>query len=226
MQKTHEKLFETILEDYECVLFNSSQTRLGYSGTAIYSLHRTKTVRTTIQHEIGDSEGRILVFEFPGAYVVNVYTVNAGAELRRLPVRLSWDMAFRRCIRQLREAGKPVIVVGDLNVAHHDIDVYDTEETSGMAGFTQEERTSFNDLLETTGLVDAFRMFYPDKRDCYTYWDYRGAGRAHNRGWRIDYALVSDDMVGAVKDVRILNSVLGSDHCPIAIDLAPGFLVI
>lgn len=222
LQQVHEPLFFRLLEDcgYRHVLFNSSRARLGYSGTAIFSRHVHFVVQNNINHEAGDEEGRVLMFEFPGIFLVNVYTVNSGAGLRRMPVRLSWDCAFRRFIRQLRECGKPVIVVGDLNVARLDLDVHDPIAVSGNAGFTESERISFDDLLETSGLVDAFRLMYPHRADAYTYWDYRSAARKRNRGWRIDYALVSDDMVNAVRDVRILDDVMGSDHCPVIIELS------
>lgn len=164
------------------------------------------------------------MMEFSTFFVVNVYAVNSGVGLNRLPVRLSWDAAFRKYVRLLRSLGKPVLVVGDLNVARRNIDVHDPDTVSKYAGFSKEERTSFEDLLETAGLVDAFRMLYPDHANKYTFWDYRTRARQRNRGWRIDYALVSDDMVQAVRDVQILDHVEGSDHCPVAIQLAPGFL--
>lgn len=213
------------MEGYDHVLFNSSQTRLGYSGTVTYSRYSNRTAQIRIQHEVGDDEGRIIILEYPGAYVVNVYTVNSGENLRRLPVRMSWDVAFRRCIRKLRENGKPIVIVGDLNVAQHNMDVFDPKRTQGLPGFTDEERVSFEDLLETNSLVDAYRMLYPLETNAFTYWDYRGAARSGNRGWRIDYTLITDDMVNAVRDVRILEDVHGSDHCPVLIDLASSFLM-
>lgn len=205
-------------------MFNSSKTRLGYSGTAIYSRHDHIVSHSAINHEIGDDEARVLMMEFSAFTLVNVYTLNSGVGLNRLQVRLSWDAAFRKYIRLLRCMGKPVIVVGDMNVARHEIDVHNARAVAGSAGFSDKERTSFEDLLESAGLVDAFRMLYPDRTGAYTYWDYRSKARQANRGWRIDYALVSDDMVDAVRDVRILDEVQGSDHCPLAIDLAQGFL--
>lgn len=225
LQKNHEALFFQALKGYTNVMFNSSRTRLGYSGTAIYSRRDHLFGQEAINHEVGDDEARVLMMEFSAFYLVNVYTVNSGATLNRLQVRLSWDAAFRKYIRLLRSMGKPVIVVGDLNVAHREIDVHNPQAVATSAGFTIEERTSFEDLLETAGLVDAFRMLYPDQTGAYTYWDYRSKARLVNRGWRIDYILVSDDMVDAVHDVRILDQVHGSDHCPVAIDLVPGFFV-
>lgn len=224
LQKVHEKLFTDILDGFELSLFNSSIARLGYSGTAVYSRYPSFAMQREIKHEAGDREGRVLMVEYPGMFLVNVYTVNSGNLLRRLPVRLTWDMAFRRFIRYLRDMGKPVMVVGDLNVARHDVDVFDVSAAQGIPGFSDEERTSFEDMLETCGMVDAYRMLYPDASERYTYWDYRTKARENNRGWRIDYVLVTNDMVDAVRDVRILNEVPGSDHCPIAVDIAPGFL--
>lgn len=225
MQVQHETLFTSILEELPFVIFNSSRTRLGYSGTAIYAKEGPRFVQLDINHEVGDDEGRVVTFTFPGVIVVNVYTVNSGSELQRLPVRLSWDMAFRKFIRELRSAtGKPLIVVGDFNVAHLDFDVYDPMKVRGLPGFSSQERTSFEDLLETAGLVDALRLLYPHETNLFTYWDYRSYARKDNRGWRIDYVLVSDDMVNAIRDVRILSQVPGSDHCPVAVDIAPGFL--
>lgn len=191
----------------------------------MYARNAPRFMQKVIQHEVGDGEGRLIMLIYAGVCVVNVYTVNSGNELRRLDMRLSWDAAFRKFARDLRESiGKPVVVMGDFNVAHRDEDVYDPNKVHGVAGFTTEERESFNDLLETGGFVDAFRLLHPHDTGRFTFWDYRTRARRYNRGWRIDYALISDDMVDAVRDVRILDHVTGSDHCPIAIDLALGIL--
>lgn len=190
----------------------------------MYAKQEPLCVQFQIRHEDGDQEGRVVGVEYPGAAVVNVYTMNAGAEFKRLDKRLTWDSAFRTYIRNLRREGKPVVVLGDLNVAREEVDVHNPKTANKLPGFSDDERRSFEDTLETCGLVDAYRMLYPDERERYTFWDYKSKAREHNRGWRIDYALVSDDMVRAVKDVRILDHVEGSDHCPVAIDLTPGLI--
>lgn len=212
------------LKGYETAVFHSSQARLGYSGTAVYAKQKPLCVQFQIRHEDGDLEGRVVGVEYPGAAVVNVYTMNAGAEFKRLDKRLTWDSAFRSYIRNLRREGKPVVVLGDLNVAREEADVHNPKTANKLPGFSDDERRSFEDTLETCGLVDAYRMLYPDERERYTFWDYKSKARERNRGWRIDYALVSDDMVRAVKDVRILDHVEGSDHCPVAIELTPGLI--
>lgn len=224
MQQQHEELFANVLDGYDCVIFNSSKARLGYSGTATFSKSSSPLMQREINHRIGDQEGRFIMLEYPGVYVVNVYTMNAGTGLKRLETRMSWDSAFRKVIRNLREQGKPVVVVGDLNVAREAADVYDENEVKGQPGFTDLERQSFEDTLETCGLVDAYRMLYPEENERYTYWDYRTRARDRNHGLRIDYALVSEDMAKAVKDVQIFDNIYGSDHCPVAVDLHHGMI--
>lgn len=222
LQKSHEPLFSDLLSGWNTTMFNSSTARLGYSGTATWAKGDSRTSILDIPNTDGNDEGRLVSLEFPGVWLINVYTMNSGTELKRLENRLVWDSAFRKLIRRVRRLGKPVIVMGDLNVARNDIDVHDPVGLRGRPGFSDEERESFDDLLETCGLVDAYRMLYPDDTEKYTFWDYRTKARAGNRGWRIDYALVSEDMVDAVRDVRILDHVHGSDHCPVAIELEPG----
>lgn len=223
LQKKHEDLFADILEDYPMKIFSSSKTRLGYSGTATFSKTEAMILQREINHEIGDTEGRFIMLEYPGVCVVNVYTMNSGDKLKRIDTRMSWDQAFRKVIHQLRRSGKPVVIVGDLNVAFEDRDVWSAKKAKGVPGFDDRERMSFGDMLETCGMTDAYRMIYPDGKQ-YTFWEYRSRARERGHGWRIDYALVSNDMLPAVRNVRILDNVVGSDHCPIAIDLAPGML--
>lgn len=164
------------------------------------------------------------MIEYPSLSVINVYSVNSGQSLKRLPIRMTWDQSLRKMIRLIRRnRGKPVLVLGDLNVARHEIDVYNAERVQGRAGYTDLERRSFEDTLETCGLVDVFRTMHPDKR-VFTYWDYKSNARQRNHGWRIDYALVSDDMLPAVRDVHILDHVTGSDHCPVLIEVTNGIL--
>lgn len=236
----HEHLFEKILEDcgLKYSIFNSSTARLGYSGTAMYMRAKPRFVQTEVRHEGCDSEGRMLAVDYAGITIVNVYTVNAGSELRRLPVRQSWDEAFRRFLREKRTSGnsgadssdgvaadrRPIVVVGDLNVAHREIDVHDSGKVKGLAGFTSVERDGLEDMMETVGLVDVYRERNVGVGGKFTYWDYRTHARKDNRGWRIDYVLVSDESVKAVKDVQILDHVGGSDHCPVVVTLGPGFI--
>jgi len=176
-----------------------------------------------IGDNLGDSHGRCTTIELDNAFVVTVYTLNSGENLSRLPQRMQWDSVFRQHIRRLRGLGKAVIVVGDLNVARKDMDVWNPEYYKGKACFSEVERESFEETLETCGLVDMFR--YRNELEAkYTAWGHRSDSRNCNQGIRIDYALVTDDMVDAVKDVRILDQVLGSDHVPIALDLKKGIL--
>lgn len=230
LQEEHEELFKDLLkDDLPLALFNSSTTRLGYSGTAVYANVMPKFIQTTIRHDTGDGEGRVLALDFSGIVLINVYTMNSGQGLRRLDIRQTWDAAFRRFVREhitmgYEDVGKPVIIVGDLNVAHTVNDVHDATKVRGLPGFTDTERDSFNDLLETASLVDAYRLKFPDVSDKYTFWDYRSSARKVNRGWRIDYTLISDSLVDTVKHVDILDHVQGSDHCPVLITLGPGLI--
>lgn len=224
LQEVHEALFVDALQGYESAVFHSSRARLGYSGTAVYAKRKPLWTQFNIRHEDGDLEGRVVGMEYPGAIVVNVYTMNAGQKFKRLDKRMTWDSAFRRYIRNLRREGKPVVVLGDLNVARDPVDVHCPKTAKRLPGFSDEERQSFEDTLEVCGMVDAYRMLYPDETDKYTFWDYKSRARERNLGWRIDYALVSDDMLRAVKDVKILDHIEGSDHCPVAIEFTPGLL--
>lgn len=224
LRKELEDDFDGIVPKNWAKIFHSSTARLGYSGTAIFSENSFNFVYRCTGHKLGDDEGRATTIELDNCVVMSVYSMNSGENLKRLPQRMEWDSALRRHIRHLRTQGKPMIVLGDLNVAHTDLDVWSMEDCADRPGFTDAERESFEETLEACGLVDAFRLKYPYKSDCFTAWGYRTRARGRNHGMRIDYALVSDDMVDAVCDVRILNNVEGSDHCPIAIELKPGFL--
>ncbi|PXF43305.1 DNA-(apurinic or apyrimidinic site) lyase, chloroplastic [Gracilariopsis chorda] len=224
IQTKHEKLFKNALPGYEALICNSSTSRLGYSGTATFSRLPVDIFQRQINHGLCDDEGRFVMIEYPSLSVINVYSVNSGQSLKRLPIRMTWDQSLRKMIRLIRRnRGKPVLVLGDLNVARHEIDVYNAERVQGRAGYTDLERRSFEDTLETCGLVDVFRTMHPDKR-VFTYWDYKSNARQRNHGWRIDYALVSDDMLPAVRDVHILDHVTGSDHCPVLIEVTNGIL--
>jgi exodeoxyribonuclease-3 len=164
-----------------------------------------------------DDEGRVLTTEFPDFYVVNVYTPNAQDDLRRLPYRMEWDAAFLAFVKNL-ETCKPVIFAGDLNVAHREIDLARPKQNRKSAGFTDEERAGF-DAIVAAGFIDSFRHFHPDEPGHYSWWSYRGGAREKNEGWRIDYFCVSAALLPRVKKTGILPGVLGSDHCPVVIEV-------
>lgn len=190
----------------------------GYSGVA--TLSRIPVI--SARHGIGlgehDREGRVLALEFPDFFVVNVYTPNSQDDLRRLPYRMEWDAAFLGYLKEL-EREKPVLFAGDLNVAHREIDLARPKQNRRSAGFTDEERAGF-DRLVGAGFVDTFRHFHPDEPDHYTWWSFRGGARERNVGWRIDYFCVSSPLLPRVAGAGILPGVMGSDHCPVTVELA------
>lgn len=225
------KLRKEIEEEYGHVvpanwskIFHCSTARLGYSGTAVFSESHFNFVHRCTGYRLGDDEGRATTIELDNCFIMSVYAMNSGEKLKRLPQRMEWDSALRRHVRHLRNLGKAVIVLGDLNVARTELDVWNVDHCTNRPGFTDAERESLEETLDACGLVDAFRLKHPFSSDCFTAWEYRTRARGRNHGMRIDYALVSDDMVNVVHDVRILDQVEGSDHCPIAIDLLPGFI--
>lgn len=188
----------------------------GYSGTALFS----KTEPLGFEHGIGhelDSEGRTVTAEFNDYYVISCYTPNSQEELARLPVRMDWDDAFRSYVTSLREM-KPVIICGDLNVAHQSIDLKNPKSNERNAGYSIEERTQFSRLLEA-GFIDTFRLLYPTRTEAYSWWSYRFRAREKNAGWRIDYWLVSEELKDRVLDSSIDDQVLGSDHAPVILKL-------
>jgi exodeoxyribonuclease-3 len=189
----------------------------GYSGTAVFTKREPNTVTYGIGIDAHDHEGRVITLEFDDFYFVNVYVPNSGEELKRLPYRMEWDEAFRGYLSAL-DGKKGVIVCGDLNVAHQEIDLKNPSSNKHTAGFTDEERASFTKLLDA-GFIDSFRYLYPDKRDAYTYWSYRFGARARNAGWRIDYACISDKLKSELHEFTIHSDIMGSDHCPVSIDI-------
>lgn len=189
----------------------------GYSGTAIYTKHEPLSVRYGIGIEEHDQEGRVITLEMPSFYLVTVYTPNAQDELRRLDYRMEWEDAFRAYLLAL-DADKPVIVCGDLNVAHKEIDLKNPKTNRRNPGFTDEERGKLQVLLDA-GFVDTFRHFYPDLRDVYSWWSYRFKSREKNTGWRIDYFLASSRLVPQLVSAHIHTDVFGSDHCPVEVVL-------
>lgn len=190
-----------------------SAEKKGYSGTAIFAKQEPLSVTYGIGAGEVDAEGRVICAEFDGFYLVTVYTPNAQRELVRIDFRMAFEDAFRAYLERLHER-KPVVVCGDMNVAHKMIDLKNAKANIGNAGFSYEERGKFSELL-ASGFNDSFRMLYPDQKDAYTWWSYMGKAREKNVGWRIDYFLVTDELCDKVEDSVILNEVAGSDHCPI-----------
>ena len=189
----------------------------GYSGTAIFTKKEPLNVTYGIGIEEHDKEGRVITLEFEEFYMITVYTPNSQNELARLDYRMKWEDDFKECIKKL-EINKPVIICGDLNVAHKEIDLKNPKTNRKNAGFTDEEREKMTILLES-GLTDTFRYFYPDKEEIYSWWSYRFSARAKNAGWRIDYFLTSKSLDDRLQDAKIHTEVLGSDHCPIELDI-------
>lgn len=189
----------------------------GYSGTAIFTRQHPLSVRYGLGIDEHDHEGRVITLELEQFYLVTVYTPNSQDELRRLDYRMEWDDAFRRYLQQL-DAEKPVLVCGDLNVAHREIDLKNPKSNRRNAGFTDEERGKF-DLLLQAGFTDTFRHFYPDTEGAYSWWSYRFKAREKNAGWRIDYFLASERLRPLLTGAAIHNEIFGSDHCPVEVTL-------
>lgn len=185
----------------------------GYSGTAIFTKIKPKTVSYGLNMEKFDQEGRVITLEFENYFLVNVYTPNSKGDLSRLSYRIEWDNFFKEYLMKLNEK-KGVVVCGDFNVAHKEIDIKNPKTNNMNAGFTKEERTSFSELLNA-GFIDSFRYFNPTLSDVYSWWSYRFGARTKNIGWRLDYFLVSNNMKKSLVNASIKTSILGSDHCPI-----------
>ena len=189
----------------------------GYSGTAIFTRKEPLSVRYGIGLPEHDTEGRVITLEFEGFYLVCVYTPNAQDGLRRLDYRMSWENDFRDYLCMLDKT-KPVVVCGDMNVAHQEIDLKNPSTNHGNPGFSDEERGKFTELL-AAGFTDTFRHLYPDARDAYSWWSYRAAARERNVGWRIDYFLCSDRVASMIDKAYICPEIFGSDHCPVGLDI-------
>ena len=196
--------------------FNSA-VKKGYSGTAVFTKIKPMDVSYGIGIEEHDQEGRVITLEYKEFYLVNVYTPNSQRELVRLSYRQNWEDDFRAYLKKL-DKKKPVILCGDLNVAHKEIDLKNPKTNRKNAGFTDEEREKMTELLDN-GFVDTFRYLYPDKENCYTWWSYMMKAREKNVGWRIDYFIVSDRIKEKIEDAKILSEVYGSDHCPVELDI-------
>lgn len=189
----------------------------GYSGTAIFTRQEPLTVTYGIGIPEHDTEGRVITLEFPEFYMVTCYTPNSQNELARLPYRMQWEDAFRGYLLSL-DAKKPVILCGDLNVAHQEIDLKNPKTNRQNAGFTDEERSKMTELLES-GFTDTFRHFYPDLENVYSWWSYRFKAREKNAGWRIDYFITSKRLDEKLTDAKIHTDIFGSDHCPVELTL-------
>lgn len=189
----------------------------GYSGTAIYTKHRPLNVTYGLGIDEHDHEGRVITLEMDNFYLVTVYTPNSQDELKRLDYRMKWEDDFRVYLLRLNSV-KPVVVCGDLNVAHKEIDLKNPKTNRRNAGFTDEERNKFTELLNS-GFIDTFRYFYPDMENIYSWWSYRFKAREKNAGWRIDYFVVSDSLKDKLKGASIHTNIIGSDHCPVELDI-------
>ena len=212
--KMQEGQLDLTMEGYH-VYLNSAE-RKGYSGTAVWTKIKPISVSKGIGIEEHDKEGRVLTLEYNEFYLVNVYTPNSKRELERLDYRVIWENEFRKYLKNL-EKNKPVILCGDLNVAHKELDVKNDKTNRNSAGFKDEERREFQNLLNEN-FVDTFRVFYPDKEK-FSWWSYFGKAREKNVGWRIDYFVVSEVLKNKLKDAEIHDQVFGSDHCPVSIDI-------
>ena len=235
MQKGFMDFFSTIDADIFCIQESKMQReqsefhfpnyqeywncaeKKGYSGVVIFS----KTKPLSVDYDMGithhDKEGRIITAEYNDFYLVNVYTPNSKRELERLDYRMEWEDDFLRFLKRL-ESKKPVIICGDLNVAHQEIDLKNPKSNHKNAGFTDEERAKMTALLNA-GFTDTFRHFYPNKEGAYSWWSYMGKARANNTGWRIDYFLCSNALDSKLIDAKIYPEILGSDHCPVGLEI-------
>ncbi|WP_416197104.1 MAG: exodeoxyribonuclease III [Sporanaerobacter sp.] len=189
----------------------------GYSGTAVFTKKKPLSVKYGVGIEEHDKEGRVITLEYKDFYLVNVYTPNSQRELARLEYRMDWEDMFRSYLLEL-DSKKPVIICGDLNVAHKEIDLKNPSINRKNAGFTDEERGKMTELLNS-GFIDTFRYFYPDKEEAYTWWSYITKARERNAGWRIDYFLVSKELEDRLIAAEIHSDVMGSDHCPVVLEI-------
>ncbi|MGN1327713.1 MAG: exodeoxyribonuclease III [Clostridia bacterium] len=235
MNKGFNNFFEEINADIFCVqetklqegqieftpkgynIYWNSAVKKGYSGTAVFSKVKPKNVTYGINIEEHDQEGRVITLEYDNFYLVNCYTPNSQRELTRLEYRMKWEDDFKEYLNTLNKI-KPVILCGDLNVAHNEIDLKNPKTNRHNAGFTDEERQKMTNLLDS-GFIDTFRFLYPDKKDIYSWWSYMFNAREKNAGWRIDYFIVSDSIKEKIEDSKIHTQILGSDHCPVELDI-------
>ena len=218
VQETKMQPGQAILELPGYQQYWNSAEKKGYSGTAVFSRVEPLSVSYGLGIEEHDHEGRVITLELEDYYLVTVYTPNSQKELARLSYRMEWEEAFRQFLQEL-DKKKPVIVCGDLNVAHTEIDLKNPRTNHKNAGFTDEERGKFEELL-AAGFTDTFRYIYPDVTGAYTWWSYLRKARANNSGWRIDYFLTSNRLQPQIKSATIYNEIFGSDHCPVGLELS------
>ena len=205
------KIFDGYYQYWNCA------EKKGYSGTAIFTKIEPISVSYGIGIEEHDKEGRVITLEYEDFYIVNCYTPNSKRELERLEYRMIWEDEFRNYLLNLNKS-KPVILCGDLNVAHKEIDLKNPKTNRKNAGFTDEEREKMTKLLNS-GFTDSFRFLYPDKENCYSWWSYMGHSREKNIGWRIDYFIVSSSIESKIKESYIYQDIFGSDHCPVGLEI-------
>ena len=217
IQETKCRQEQVELEFKNYLSYWNSAEKKGYSGTAIFSKNKPITVTYGIGIEEHDKEGRIITLEFENFYLVNNYTPNSKRGLERLSYRMIWEDEIRKYLLELNKK-KPVIMCGDLNVAHKEIDLKNPKQNRQNAGFTDEEREKMTELLNA-GFSDTFRFLYPEKENEYTWWSYMGHARKKNIGWRIDYFIVSKDIEKQIKEAKIYQEIMGSDHCPVELDI-------
>ena len=213
--KLQESQVDFVPEGYNA--YWNSAIKKGYSGTAVFSKIKPLNVSYGINIEEHDQEGRVITLEYDKFYLVNCYTPNSQRELTRLEYRMRWEECFRNYLKKLKEH-KPVILCGDLNVAHNEIDLKNPKTNTHNAGFTIEERNQMSNLLNT-GFIDTFRYLYPEQKDAYSWWSYMFHAREKNSGWRIDYFIISDDIKDKIIDSKIHSKIFGSDHCPVELDI-------
>ena len=214
-QETGEVIYSKVFENLY-TYWNSAEKK-GYSGTAIFTRNKPIEVKYGIGINEHDKEGRVITLEYENFFIVNIYTPNSKRELERLEYRQIWEDEVRKYLINLNKQ-KPVIMCGDLNVAHNEIDLKNPKTNHKNAGFTDEERNKMTLLLES-GFTDSFRYLYPKKENAYTWWSYMGQARMKNIGWRIDYFIVSNDIKERINEANIYEDVFGSDHCPIGLDI-------
>ena len=202
-------------EGYHCY-WNCAEKK-GYSGTAVFTKEEPLSVFYGMDNPLHDTEGRLITLEFPSFYFITCYTPNAQDGLRRIDYRMQWEDDFRAYLQSL-DQNKPVILCGDLNVAHEEIDLKNPKTNRGNAGFSDEERSKFSELL-AAGFTDSFRYLYPDLTGAYSWWSYRFHARENNAGWRIDYFVVSNRIAPQIKDAKIHTEIFGSDHCPVELEI-------
>ncbi len=213
-----QKKMEEQVKGYKYRYYSTCTKKGGYSGTSIYSKKKPINVIHGMNHEDHDAEGRMITLEFRKFFLIHVYTPNSGQVLARLDYRVDkWDVEFRNFLANLQKQ-KPIIVCGDLNVANNEIDIHDPKGNKRSAGFTDEERESFKKTINELKLIDTYRYKNPDKIE-YSYWSYRMNSRKKNKGWRIDYFLVSHNIINRVKKAKILTEVMGSDHAPVKLNI-------